>query len=321
MFWIAATAVAFFIATGVAWALGPSTITWARRLQPNARPREDVPQTHLRKAGTPSIGGVFILPSACAGLAVVIWKPEAIGVALSMMLFGLLGLADDLRKIRSSRGRGLKAREKLVIQALGGAAMALYAHQVLGRPEGLSLPSGAIAHLGWGYYVLGALVAMAVTNAVNLTDGLDGLAAGSLVPTLLAATTVCLSVGPEACGVAAAAVAGACVGFLRFNLSPARIWMGDTGSLGLGGAVSALALFGGIEWFLVVAGFVLAAEALSVIIQVASFKTTGRRVFRMSPLHHHFELAGYGETAIVKGFWAASLAVSCLGVTLALLAR
>jgi len=319
MFWIAAAAVAFFVATSVAWALGPSTIAWARRRQPDARPREDVPQTHLRKVGTPSMGGGFILPSACAGMAVVIWKPEVVGVVLSMALFGLLGLADDLRKIRSSRGRGLKAREKLVIQALLGAGLALYAHRVLGRPDGLSLPSGSVAHLGWGYYVLGAFVAMAVTNAVNLTDGLDGLAAGSLVPTLLAVMTVCLSVGPEACGVAAAAVAGACVGFLRFNLSPARIWMGDTGSLGLGGALSALAIFGGIEWFLAVAGAVLAAEALSVIIQVVSFKTTGRRVFRMSPLHHHFELVGHGETAIVNGFWAASLAASCLAVGLALL--
>ena len=162
---------------------------------------------------------------------------------------------------------------------------------------------------------------MAVTNAVNLTDGLDGLAAGSLVPTLLAVMTVSLSAGPEACGVAAAAVAGACVGFLRFNLSPARIWMGDTGSLGLGGALAALAVFCGLEWLLVIVGAVLAAEVLSDIIQIVSFKTTGRRVFRMAPLHHHFELVGYSETAIVKGFWAASLAVSCLGVVLAYLIR
>jgi len=316
------TAGAFFLAAIAAWAFGEPVIGWIRSLKLRAEPREDVPAAHGKKAGTPSMGGLFLVPAALVGMVFAIWRPEVIGVGLFCVLFGVLGCVDDYLKGSGRAGRGMMARHKLLVQALLGCGIAVYACAILGRGTVVELPGGKQVDLQWGFYVFGALVAMAVSNAVNLTDGLDGLAAGVAIPPLFAYMTLALFAATAAPSIglgnaiAAAALAGACAGFLRFNRLPARVWMGDTGSMALGGALAALAIFTRLEWLLLLAGLVFVVEALSVIIQVISFQTTGKRIFRMSPLHHHFELAGHSEARVVTGFWIASLVCSCLGIAL-----
>ena len=236
-------------------------------------------------------------------------------VDVSILVFaavalGLIGFIDDRAKMGNALGRGFRAREKLAFQAVIGGFVSYVAIYGLHRsPSVLSLP--AIAPIG---VVMGALTVIAASNAVNLTDGLDGLAAGCSAAAFAALALVTMD--HPGVSVTCAAFAGACLAFLRFNRYPAKIFMGDTGSLALGGALAAAALIAEKEWFLLIAGAVFVVEALSVILQVISFKTTGRRIFRMSPLHHHFELAGHAEPAIVRGFRMASVAAAIAAVVI-----
>ncbi len=275
---------------------------------------EDAPRTHQRKTGTPTMGGVLF---ALAPLVALFFVPYRATLALAVLIFGCMaiGAVDDLAKIRGAKNRGLRARAKFALTLLVAIAFLLVAPQ---SPVLLGIGTIPV----WAWNLLSVCVVLATTHAVNLTDGLDGLAGGTAVPPLLVLAYVSWAVeasrGFE--GMAAIAVTcamlGAVLAFLLYNRHPARMFMGDTGSLALGAALAGVAILTGAQLLLLLIGGVFAAETLSVIIQVASYKTTRRRVFRMSPLHHHFELAGWPETVVTARFWIASLLLSLLGFAL-----
>jgi phospho-N-acetylmuramoyl-pentapeptide-transferase len=276
---------------------------------------EDAPQTHQRKTGTPTMGGVLF---GLAPLVAIAFAPTRETVALAVLIYGCMaiGAIDDLAKVRGRNNRGLRALPKFALTAVV-AALFLY---VAGPQQPVLLGIGAVP--AWLWYGLSVIVVVSTTHAVNLTDGLDGLASGTAVPPLLVLAYAAYAAMARtwesalAALVVAGAMLGAVLGFLVYNRHPARLFMGDTGSLALGGALAGIAILTRTQLFLLLIGGVFAAETLSVIIQVASYKTTRRRVFRMSPLHHHFELAGWPESKVTSRFWLASLVLSLLGFAL-----
>ena len=288
------------------------------RLKIRQTVREDGPQSHLAKTGTPSMGGVAFL-AALLGimLAVAGFRGGLGGRALAVLAFtfamALVGLADDYQKIRRGGAYGFGARLRIVVEVV----LALLLGAVLsGAGEGRTVPGlalGFIPGAGPLWLLLAALVLVGASNAVNLTDGLDGLAAG--LTALCAATLAlgCWLVGQHDLALLALAVAGVSLGFLWFNANPARVFMGDVGSMGLGAALGGIALAARLEMLLVLVGLIFVAETLSVIGQVVSFKTTGRRIFRMAPLHHHFELGGWPEQTVVIRFWIIGACVALAG--------
>ncbi len=310
---------AFLVAALVSLSLGPALIPLLYRLKFGQEVRREGPPTHLRKRGTATMGGILII--AGTGAAVITLAPrseEALFLLGVMCASGLLGFADDFLKVVLRRPLGLRARSKILGQLLVGVFLVAGA-QALGRGTAVEVAALHLARdLGSFYFLLGVVVLVATANAVNLSDGLDGLAAGLMVIAGLAYTYIGLRLGREEVALFAAALAGGCLGFLRFNSHPARVFMGDTGSLALGGALAGLAVLTRTELVLLVLGGVFVLEALSVIIQVASFRLTGRRVFRMSPLHHHFELLGWPEPKVVYFFWFLGICGALLGSLLAL---
>ncbi|MDQ7096165.1 phospho-N-acetylmuramoyl-pentapeptide-transferase [Desulfosporosinus sp. PR] len=307
--------------------LGPFLIPVLRILKFGQTVRDDGPKRHLQKAGTPTMGGIIFLVGIIVSALFSAEQPTSlemvtlVGITLG---FGLIGFIDDFIKVVMHRSLGLRAYQKLIGQF--GLAFVLMWISVrwLGRGTDISIPFTSLHwELGWFYYIFTALIIVVMTNAVNLTDGLDGLAAGSsaiagigyIVIALMAAIQGVAVLAHETdMAVFAAALAGGCLGFLRFNIHPARVFMGDTGSLALGGALASLAVLTKSEVVLIIVGGLFAVEALSVILQVASFQTTGKRIFRMSPLHHHFELGGWSEWKVVLVFWTVALACALLGI-------
>ena len=270
--------------------------------------REEGPEAHLAKAGTPTMGGLAMAAGITAAviLAIILGLGNAgdlIAVLLSMYAFGAVGFIDDYNKIAKKQNEGLTPRQKLLLQCLFGVLLALF----MMYREGTSVFIPFIktrVDIGWFYIPFVVFIELAMTNSVNLTDGLDGLASSQAA--IVACTFAVLGIlqgSPSAMGASGQAVFGAAVGFLMYNRYPAQIFMGDTGSMGLGGVLSAMAIVGGMEWLLPIAGAIFVIEALSVIIQVGYFKLSGgKRVFRMAPIHHHFELGGLHETKVVKRF-------------------
>jgi len=309
--------------------LGPLLIPVLRTLKFGQNIRNDGPKRHLKKAGTPTMGGMIFLVGIIISALFNAEKPTSlemvtmVGITLG---YGLIGFIDDFIKVVMHRSLGLRAYQKLIGQfALAFILMWVSVH-LLGRGTDIAIPFTTIhLELGSFYYILISLVIVVMTNAVNLTDGLDGLAAGStmfasigyLIIALLAATQgggVAVLAHDTDMAVFAATLVGGTLGFLRFNTYPARVFMGDTGSLALGGALVSLAVLTKSELVLIVVGGLFAIEALSVIIQVISFQTTGKRVFRMTPIHHHFELGGWGEWKVVLVFWTGALICAILGI-------
>ena len=289
-----------------------------RRLNARQEVREEGPQSHRKKAGTPTMGGILMILAFLTTLLLAgNWNP-AYGWLLFLVLGHFaLGLSDDAIKALHHRNLGLTAKQKLAGQIFLAAIFAYALTDCLGLPTSLHIPLlDTNISLGNFYYLFAMIVIVGTTNAVNLTDGLDGLAAG--ISALVAAAFVWLSLSARDLELAqfSAALAGVCLGFLAFNYHPAKVFMGDTGSLALGAAFAGLALVTRTELLLVIIGGVFVMEAVSVILQVASFKTTGRRLFRMSPLHHHFELGGWSEVRVVHTFWLAALL--CVGVGISL---
>ena len=271
--------------------------------------REEGPQAHLSKAGTPTMGGIaFIIGITAAMIASMFMKgsmtTEKIAILLSMFAFGAIGFIDDYNKVAKKQNEGLTPKQKLILQVVFGIALAIYMMSKAGTT--MLIPFfGKTVDFGIMYIPFVVFIEVAMANAVNLTDGLDGLAAStsSIVACTFAIVGMTVHGGNEPMAVAGQAVFGALLGFLIYNHYPARIFMGDTGSMALGGVLSAMAIVGHMEWLLPIAGLIYVIEALSVIIQVTFFKKTGgKRVFRMAPIHHHFELGGWHETKVVRVF-------------------
>ncbi|MDR1060264.1 MAG: phospho-N-acetylmuramoyl-pentapeptide-transferase [Clostridiales bacterium] len=317
-----AKAIAFLTVFVGAVVCGFIFIPILRRLKFGQTVREDGPASHLKKTGTPTMGGViFLLPLAAALGAASPQSPEILPALLATAGFGLVGLADDMLKIRRKSKDGLSALQKTL--GLLIVAAAFVAHLAFASPGATSviLPltgmDGSVAMPVWLYFPFAVFVFYATTNAVNLTDGVDGLAA-SVTLIVMAAFAAAGVLGGRDGGAAifSAAVAGGCLGFLVFNAHPAKVIMGDCGALALGGAVAAAAMMMRVPWIILLFGIVYVLEALSDVIQVASYKARRKRVFRMAPLHHHFELGGWPEGKVVLVFDAVTLAFCAAGLAL-----
>jgi len=280
--------------------------------------REEGPVSHQVKSGTPTMGGIsFIAATTITCLVTGVLSEELSIILSAFILFGLLGFFDDYLKVVKKRNLGLRAWQKLVFQITIGVLLALYQSSTSIFGTTVRIPViNEFWDIGIWYVPFIAFVIVAMVNSVNLTDGLDGLAAGVTAIAALffavSGTMFNLAEGGSFC----AALAGACLGFLIFNKNPAKVFMGDTGSLALGGGIAAAAIVMNMELLLPIVGFIYVAEALSVIIQVISFKTRGKRVFKMAPLHHHFELSGMSERQVVMMFWAVTLIFCIIGLKL-----
>lgn len=311
-------AVTFVLALVSTLVFGKIGIPLLQRLKAQQSIREDGPQAHLAKAGTPTMGGLFMM----LALVVTVCIVPPYSVTLWMLLFltlghGVLGFSDDFIKAVKHRNLGLTAKQKLLGQAVLAIIFCYISIAYAALPTTLWIPLVDITvDLGYAYYVLAFIIILGTTNAVNLTDGLDGLATGISAIAGAAFAVVGLLVGSLSVTFFGIIVSAVCLGFLYFNANPAKVFMGDTGSLALGGAFAGMAIATKTELLLIVIGFVFVVEALSVILQVASFKTRGVRIFRMSPIHHHFELGGWSERKVVYVFWAVSLVMALLGIAL-----
>ena len=300
--------------------LGPKFIEALREREFGQHIREDGPAGHHEKAGTPTMGGlVLFLAVSVPFLILSDYRVASFAVFATALAAAALGFADDWAKISKRRSLGLNGRTKLAVQAL--IAIGLWqAADYAGLNDTLRLHVvDQSVDLGIFYPVLILLVLLGATNGVNLTDGLDGLAAGCCAIVLLAFTAmtfITTGAGQLDLALLGACLVGACVGFLWFNSFPADIFMGDTGSLGLGGAIAGLAVMTKTEVLLIVIGGIFVIEALSVLIQVFAFQRFRRRVFLMAPIHHHFEMLGWSETKIILRFWIVAAICSAIGFTL-----
>ena len=292
-------------AVAVTVILGYFAIPLARKYKARQSIREEGPRSHRAKAGTPTMGGLFMI---LAAVIVILWN-HLLDTPVLWLLFltighGILGFLDDFIKAEKKRNLGLTAKQKLLGQLILSVLFCWGCIETLHLPLSISIPFlHTELSIGSFYYIFVILVLIGGSNAVNLTDGLDGLASGCCVVAFFAYGVYCYLHGLHNLGYFITILAGACIGFLFFNYHPAKIFMGDTGSLALGGAIAGISVITRTELLLLFLGIIFVLEALSVIIQVASFKMTGKRVFKMSPLHHHFELCGWSEVRVVWSFW------------------
>ncbi|MBM9613303.1 phospho-N-acetylmuramoyl-pentapeptide-transferase [Desulfobulbus rhabdoformis] len=314
--------------------LGPYFIAWLQKKHFGQVIRDDGPESHFSKKGVPTMGGILIL-SAMTG-ASLLWTDLTSGlvwllIAISLF-FGFIGSMDDIKKIRKGNSRGLTPREKLILQVFGALVVGVFLVLAPGYDGVLSLPFFKSFHpdLGWLYVPFAVVVIVGASNAVNLTDGLDGLAAGPIVITAstylifsyVAGNAVVASYlqipfvsGAGEVTIYCASIVGACLGFLWFNCYPAEIFMGDVGSLSLGGTLGVISVITKQEFLLVIVGGIFVMEALSVILQVGYFKMTGgKRIFLMAPFHHHFEKKGWLEPKVVVRFWIVSIILGLIAL-------
>lgn len=294
--------------------MGPVVIPFLRKLKMGQTERVEGVQSHLKKAGTPTMGGVIILGSVLLTSVFYIKEyPKIIPVLFVTLGFGLIGFLDDYLKVVMKRSDGLFPKQKMALQIVVTAVFAYYLVKVTNVPMTLLIPfsSGKYLDIGWLSIPLLFVVVIGTVNGVNFTDGLDGLASSVTVLVATFFTVVAVgtrsSIEPVTC-----AVVGALLGFLLFNVYPASVFMGDTGSLALGGFVASTAYMLQMPLFIVIVGLIYLIEVLSVMIQVTYFKKTGgKRIFKMAPIHHHFELCGWSETRVVAVF-AVATAILCL---------
>lgn len=298
--------------------LGPVLIPFLHKLKFGQSIRDCGPQSHQKKSGTPTMGGMMIMAGVLAAVLVVGKLTPGVIIALFLTLgHCVIGFLDDFIKVVMKRNLGLTAKQKMALQLAMAAAYIYYA-ETHNMATAVWVPGlNAQVDIGQAYYFFVVLLLVGTTNAVNLTDGLDGLVSFVTLPVAIAFGCIATALGqPDLAGFAMA-LFGGCAGFLVYNHHPAKVFMGDTGSLALGGGIAALALLTKTELLLVLLGGVYVAETLSVIIQVSYFKYSGgKRIFRMSPLHHHFELGGWKETKVVAAFTAASCLLSVLSLVL-----
>ncbi len=321
----------------ISFVIGPRLITWLKSKQGAGQPiRDDGPETHFKKRGTPTMGGLMIL--IAVAVSAVLWVDLTNGylwiVLLVFLGYGLIGFGDDYLKLTKRNTRGLPGRFKLACQIGIAVAAAWLAVLVTAEPlsSGVAIPffKDILINLGWFIIPFAVFVIVGASNAVNLTDGLDGLA---IVPVMIAASCFGLIAyltgnvifatylqinhvpGAGELAVLCGALLGAGLGFLWFNAPPAMVFMGDTGSLSIGGALGAIAVVTKHEIVLAIIGGLFVVETVSVIVQVTSFRLTGKRVFRMAPLHHHFEKLGWAEPTIVIRFWIIAVILALIGLS------
>lgn len=308
--------IAAAISAGVVLLIGPIFIPILHKLKFGQSIRTEGPKSHQAKSGTPTMGGIFLIAGILiATLIRAEWTAEIFLALFILIGHFILGFLDDYIKVVKKRNLGLKARQKLLGQIFISIVTIFIATKYLGIETNLWLPIvDEKIDLGNFYYILVLFVIVGASNAVNLTDGLDGLASGNMAIASSCYGVICLLTGHNELAIFCAAIVGACIGFLRFNFHPAKIFMGDTGSLALGGAFAAMGILTHTELLLVVVGLIFVCEALSVIIQVISYQSTGKRIFRMSPIHHHFELGGWSEIKVVFVFWSVGLIFGVIGL-------
>lgn len=305
----------------IALFLGPVIIPILRRLKVGQSIREDGPQTHLSKSGTPTMGGVIIIIAILIAVSTSrFFTAEVWAVIFFMLSFGLIGFIDDYIKVVLKRNLGLKAYQKIIGQLIFSILLALYGSKYSVMGTTLIIPFiDVYVDLGVLYIPFITFFTVGMVNAVNLTDGLDGLNTGVTLIVMSAFSLITNSLKDinqiyQGLSLVSAAVSGACLGFLKHNANPAKVFMGDTGSLALGGAVAAVAVISNTVLLIPIIGGIYFAEALSVIIQVLHYKRTKRRVFKMAPIHHHFEMCGWKETKVVGVFWIATVILAFIGI-------
>lgn len=303
-----------FVVAGV---LGPIVIPMLKRLKIGQSIREDGPQSHLSKSGTPTMGGLIIF----AALLISVLTSGRLNKDIYVLLlstfgFGLIGFIDDYIIVAKKRNLGLKAYQKIIGQVVLAVILAIYQANTseLGTKVIIPFLENRYLDLGIFYVPFIAFVVIGIVNSVNLTDGLDGLASGVTLIVLSFFAFISMKLGNDSISIFSAALAGACLGFLIHNSYPAKIFMGDTGSMGLGGAVAGIAVLLNLPLIIPIVGGIYLAESLSVIIQVISFQLTGKRVFLMSPIHHHFEHKGWKETKVVIVFWSITVILCIIGI-------
>ena len=296
----------------------PILIPFLRKLKYGQTEREEAPQSHLKKNGTPTMGGLVILASILLTSLIYIGKFTEILPVLFMTLgFGLIGFLDDYIKVVKKRSLGLTPLQKMALQFIVTGVFIYYYFKIAGLDTSIKIPfvSGdGFVMPTWLFIIFVFIVVLGTVNGVNFTDGLDGLASGVTVIVATFFTIAALSLNPSMTPITGAVV-GSLLGFLLFNTYPARVFMGDTGSLALGGFVSSIALMLHMPLFIVIIGLIYLVEVLSVILQVGYFKLThGKRIFKMAPIHHHFELCGYSETQVVAAFSIVTALLCLVGI-------
>lgn len=299
--------------------LSPIFIPFLRRLKFGQSIREEGPKSHQKKSGTPTMGGIMILLSIIVTTIVItsVFSKMTVEIYLLLLVtigFGILGFLDDFIKVALKRNLGLTSKQKFLGQVLISIIF-FFVYISFDMSTALHIPLLDVSiDLGWFYILFIVFWLVGFSNAVNLTDGLDGLVSGTAAIAFGAYAILAWNQGDFETAIFSVAIVGAVLGFLVFNAHPAKVFMGDTGSLALGGAIATVSILTNMELLLVIIGGIFVIETLSVIIQVASFKTTGKRVFKMSPLHHHYELSGWSEWRVVVTFWTVGLLFAVLGI-------
>ena len=309
--------VAALIAFVLSLLLGVPYIDFLKKKMLGQYIREEAPESHAQKGGTPTTGGVFLVTAAIIASVVSLFMAEKTSTGAFLLLITFIfymfaGFQDDSQKFAHHENKGLSARGKLILQVAIACLPVMFV-TISGRTF---LTFGEYTfNLGYFYPAFGIFLITGVSNAVNLTDGLDGLAASNMIISTVALGLINLIMGNVDIAIICASVAGACLGFLYFNRHPAKVFMGDTGSLALGGVLGTIAVMGKFELWLIPIGIIFLLETLSVMLQVTSYKLTGKRIFKMSPIHHHFELCGWKEVTIVKVFTLVNF-IFCTGAVL-----
>ncbi|MEV3615653.1 phospho-N-acetylmuramoyl-pentapeptide-transferase [Paenibacillus larvae] len=303
------------VAFVLALIMGPLFIPILRRMKFGQQVRTEGPKAHLKKQGTPTMGGIIImLALALASLRFAEFDIQLLILLIATLGYGLIGFLDDYIKIVFKRSLGLTAKQKLAGQLLVSLIVCVLLVKS-GYSTEIHIPFADISfNLGWFYFPCMVILMLGASNAVNFTDGLDGLLAGTSAIAFGAYTIIAMNNTQPDVAIFSAAMVGAVLGFLVFNAHPAKVFMGDTGSLGIGGGLVAVAVLTKAELVLAIIGGIFLIEILSVVIQVVSFKARGKRVFKMSPIHHHFELVGWSEWRVVITFWTVGLVFAALGL-------
>ena len=313
-------AVAFLLAMILCLLFGVPYIDFLRKKMIGQYVKDCAPEAHMKKEGTPTTGGVFIVLAILIGSIITLFLAQrfdnaALIILITLLFYTFAGFQDDYLKLKGHANDGLSAKGKLLRQIAIALLPTIYV--MMSNPDGtLFSVCHWVIDLKWLYPFFAVFVITGASNAYNLTDGLDGLAASTGVFAFAGASVISLYSGYEEVAIIAAAVAGALFGFLKYNKPKAEVFMGDTGSLAIGGLLGTLAVMGKFEFLLIFLGGIFVCETLSVIIQVTSFKTTGKRVFKMSPIHHHFELCGWSEKKVVAAFAITSAALAAVALVL-----